>query len=161
MFQLKNQKLCISIPSKSHLFHHVVHLVCTHHTRTPVLFRHTFGNTFSGVIRRLTLTFFEVVRVVVSQPYQVFGACMHLTISTGVLEGQSDSNFTRVDIVFETRTHPHRHGMFRMCGTIPSPFPIFSVGCIFLDVLLLVRKEPRSVQHLTNLQLNLDDMLVA
>jgi hypothetical protein len=51
--------------------------------------------------------------------------------------------------------------MFRMCGAVPSSFSIFGKGCIFLDKLLLIRKEPCSIQHLTNLQLNLDDMLVA
>jgi hypothetical protein len=160
MIQLKNQKLCISIPSKSHLFHHVIHLVRIHYTRTSVLLRHTFGNTLHRVICRLTPTFFEVGGVVISQPHQMFRTRVYLTISTSVLKGQSDSNLTCVDIVFETRTDPHRHGMFRMCGTIPSPFPILRIGCVFLDVLLLVRKEPRSVQHLTNLQLNLDNMLV-
>src|SRR5210317_495869 len=50
--------------------------------------------------------------------------------------------------------------MFRVCGTIASPFPIFGVRCVFFDVLLLVRKEPRSVEHLADFQLNLDDMLV-
>jgi len=54
-----------------------------------------------GVICRLTLALFEVGGVIVSQPYQVFGTCVHLTISTSVLKGQSDPNLTRVDIVFE------------------------------------------------------------
>src|SRR6056300_1744017 len=99
--------------------------------------------------------------MMISQPYQMFSTTVYLTISTSVFKGQSDSNLTHVDIVFETRTHPHRHGMFRMCGAVPSPFSIFGKGCIFLDKLLLIRKEPCSIQHLTNLQLNLDDMLVA
>jgi hypothetical protein len=86
--------------------------------------------------------------------------CMHLTISTRVLEGQSDPNLTRIDIVFESRTDPHRHGMLGVCGAVPSPLPIFGKGCVFFDVVLLVRKEPCRIQHLTNLQLNLDDMLV-
>ena len=96
----------------------------------------------------------------ISQPYQVFGACMHLAISTSVFEGQGDPNLTRVDIVFETRTHPHGHGVFRVCGAVPSSLPILRVGCVFLDVLLLIRKEPSCIEHLTNLQLNLDHMLI-
>jgi|DEB0MinimDraft_3_1074331.scaffolds.fasta_scaffold124663_2 hypothetical protein len=161
MIQLKNQKLFIFISSKPHLFHHIIHLVRIHYTRTSVLLRHTFGNTLHRVICRLTPAFFEVRRVVISQPHQMFRTSVYLTISTSVLEGQSDPNLTRVDIVFETRTHPHRHGMFRVCGAIPSPLSILGERSVFFDVLLLVRKEPRSVQHLTNLQLNLDDMLVA
>src|SRR5210317_2314550 len=98
--------------------------------------------------------------MMISQPYQMFSTTVYLTISTSVFKGQSDSNLTHVDIVFETRANPHCHGMLRMCGAVPSPFPILRIGCVFLDVLLLVRKEPRSVQHLTNLQLNLDNMLV-
>jgi hypothetical protein len=160
MIQLKNQKLFIFISSKPHLFHHVIHLVRIHYTRTSVLLRHTFGNTLHRVICRLTPTFFEVGGVVISQPHQMFRTRVYLTISTSVLKGQSDSNLTCVDIVFETRTDPHRHGMLGVCGTIASPFPIFGERCVFFDVLLLVRKEPRSVQHLTNFQLNLHDMLV-
>src|SRR6056300_1127999 len=149
------------ISGESHLLHHVVHLVCAHHTRTPVLFGHTLGDAFSGVICRLTLAFLKVGGVMVSKPHQMLRTCMHFTISTSVLKGQCDSNFTCVDVVFETRTNPHSHGVLRVSRAIPSPLPIFGEGCVFFDVILLVRKEPCRIQHLTNFQLNLDDMLVA
>ena len=161
MIQLKNQKLYISIPSKSHLFHHIVHLVCINYTQASVLLRHTFGNTLHRIIRRGAALLLKVRRVVIPQPHEVFSTCVYLTISTSVFEGQSNPNLTRIDIVFETRTHPHRHRVFRMCGLVPSPLSILRVGCVFLNVLLLIWKEPCSIQHLTNLQLNLDNMLVA
>ena len=83
-----------------------------------------------------------------------------LTISTRILEGQSDPDFTHVHIVFETRANPHGHGVFRVCGTIPSPLTILGEWRESTDNIFLIRKEPCRVQHLTNLQLNLYHMLV-
>src|SRR6056300_247598 len=98
--------------------------------------------------------------MVISQPREMFRTSVHLTISTSVLEGQSDPNLTRVDIVFEARSNPHGHGMLGVCGSVPPPLPILRVGCMFLDILLLIRKEPSCIEHLTNFQLDLHNMLI-
>src|SRR6056300_871225 len=94
------------------------------------------------------------------QPLQVSRTCVHFSISTRVLEGQSDPNFTRVHIVFETRPDPHGHGMFLVCWAVPATRSIFCKrsGCMY-DIFFFC-KVPCGIQHLTNLQLNLDDMLV-
>lgn len=91
----------------------------------------------------------------------MFGAGVDLAIPTRVFEGQSDPNLTRVDIVFEARSDPHGHRVLLVGRAIPTTFSILGEWRIFVYILFLVRVIPSSVEHLTNFQLNLDDVLIA
>src|SRR5210317_45823 len=148
------------ISGKLHLLHHVIHLICVNNTRTSVLFRHTFWDTFIRVVGCLTFPLFKLGWTVIHQPREVFCTRVYLTISTSVLEGKSHSNLARIHIVFEARTNPHGHRMFLMCGAVSSTFSILCVRCVFVNIVFLIREVPSSVEHLTNFQLNLHHMLV-
>lgn len=150
-----------SIPSKLHLLHHVIHLVCIDYILSLVRFRHTLGYTFPGVVCRLTLSLLKVGWVVIHQPLEMLCTSMHLTEALSVLVGESQSNHTRKCIIFQARSHPHSHRMLLMCGSIPLPFSIFGIRCMLINVYFLIGKIPSCIEHLANFQLDLDYMLIA
>ena len=125
------------------------------------MFRHTFGNTFMGVVGCLTLHLLKMGWVVIHQPCEMLSASVNLTIPASVLEGQSHPNLARVHIIPETRTNPHRHRMLLVSRFVSPPLPIFGVRCVFVYVVFLIGEIPSCVEHLANFQLDLDHMLVA
>ena len=149
------------ISSKLHLLHHVVHLICVNNTRTSVLFRHTFRNTFFGVVGRGAALLFKLGWMVIHQPCEMFRTRVNLTIPTRVLESQSHPNLARIHVVFETRTNPHRHRMLLVSRFVAPSLSIFGVWCVFMYIVFLIGEVPSSIEHLANFQLDLDHMLVA
>src|SRR5210317_2446219 len=96
----------------------------------------------------------------ISQPHEMFGTCMYLSISTRVLQSEGDTNLTRVHIVFQTRCDPHSHGVFGVCGSVSATRPVLCVWCALLDLFSLLCKMPGHIEHLNNFKLYLHDMLI-
>src|SRR5210317_98397 len=96
----------------------------------------------------------------ISEPREMFGARVYLSISTRVLQSEGDTNLTRVHIVFQTRCDPHSHGVFGVRGSVTSSRPVLCVWCALRDLFSLLRKMPGHIEHLTNFKLYLHDMLI-
>jgi len=138
-------------------FGRVIRLVREHGVFLVVLLWHALRYPVLAVVRSHASSVMKEWRNVRVHPQYVFCARVTLVKPRIVLDSKSHSELDCKHVVFSRVTDPHAHRVIRVRDFVPS----FSTFCARGFPVGCVGKVPRSVQHLSNFEKNLNHMLVA